>query len=133
MGWMRHPKDVGDRSTLAVMLVLGSQGWPVMLPFGENTRYDLVVDYGSRLSRVQCKTGRLRNGCVLFSTSSTYGHHAPRRPYQGEIDEFAVVLPGPRIGLPHPDQRRRPTESSDVASRSTEERAIEANPLGLQI
>jgi len=76
---VRHPKQIGDRSTLAIMLALQSSGWAVMLPFGENTRYDLIVDYGSRLSRVQCKTGRLREGCVVFATVSTYGHHPTRR------------------------------------------------------
>ena len=94
---VRHPKQIGDGSTLAIMLALHSSGWTVMLPFGENTRYDLIVDYGSRLSRVQCKTGRLRDGGVCFATASTYGHHPNpkviRRTYEGEIDEFAVFCP----------------------------------------
>ena len=41
---MDHPKDVGDRTTLAVMLALRGLGYRVSVPFGENTRYDLVVD-----------------------------------------------------------------------------------------
>ena len=94
---MRHPKDIGDRSTLAILLALQAQGWMTYLPFGENTRCDVIVDYGARLSRVQCKTGRLRTGSVLFATCSTYGHHtnpkAVRRTYEGEIDEFAVFCP----------------------------------------
>jgi hypothetical protein len=64
------------------------------LPFGENTRYDLVIDDGARLVRVQCKTGRLRSGAVMFSTASTYGHHrrqsSSRRAYDGEVDYLAV-------------------------------------------
>jgi hypothetical protein len=72
---MRHPKDIGDTSTLAIMLALQTQGYAVYVPFGENTRTDLIVDYGSRLSRVQCKTGRLRNGSVKFNTCSSYAHH----------------------------------------------------------
>lgn len=94
---MRHPKDIGDRSTLAIILALQTQGCTTYLPFGENTRCDLVADYGGRLSRIQCKTGRLRHGSVLFATCSTYGHHtnpkAVRRTYEGEIDEFAVFCP----------------------------------------
>ena len=53
---MEHPKDVGDRTTLAVMLALRCLGYQVSVPFGENSRYDLVVDDGRRLQRVQCKT-----------------------------------------------------------------------------
>ena len=59
---MEHPKDVGDRSTLAIMLALRQQAYGVYMAFGENTRADLVIDDGLRLLRVQCKTGRLRNG-----------------------------------------------------------------------
>lgn len=91
---MDHPKDIGDRTTLAVMLALRLAGYGIAVPFGENTRYDLIADDGERLSRVQCKTGRLRGGAVLFSTASTYLHHrnasASRRPYQGEVDYFGV-------------------------------------------
>jgi hypothetical protein len=92
-----HPKHVGDRTTLAVMLSMVDAGLEVSVPFGENCRYDLVLDDGSRLSRVQCKTGRLRDGTVRFSTASTYGHlpspRQVRRPYAGEIDAFAVYCP----------------------------------------
>jgi hypothetical protein len=50
---MQHPKDVGDRSTLAIMYALRLDGYAILVPFGENTRYDLVIDNGSRLRRVQ--------------------------------------------------------------------------------
>jgi PD-(D/E)XK endonuclease len=53
---MEHPKDVGDKSTLAIMLALRERGYWVLVPFGENTRYDLVIDDGCALQRVQCKT-----------------------------------------------------------------------------
>jgi PD-(D/E)XK endonuclease len=89
-----HPKEVGDRTVLAVMLALQGAGYAISAPFGENTRYDLVIDDGKRLARVQCKTGRLRRGAIRFSTCSSYGHHRrpplPRRSYQGDVDYFAV-------------------------------------------
>jgi hypothetical protein len=89
-----HPKDIGDRTTLAVMLVLREAGYAVFVPFGENTRYDLVLDDGERLLRIQCKTGRLRAGAVIWPACSSYAHHrsAPyaQRDYLGEIDGFAV-------------------------------------------
>ncbi|MGH2921290.1 MAG: group I intron-associated PD-(D/E)XK endonuclease [Gaiellaceae bacterium] len=91
---MEHPKSVGDRSTLAIMLALRDAGYTVLLPFGENTRYDLVIDDGASLRRVQCKTGRLRSGAVVFRACSSYAHHQnPKntsRSYLGEIDYFAV-------------------------------------------
>jgi hypothetical protein len=35
-------------------------GLVVLRPFPEGRRYDLVIDNGARLLRVQCKRGRLR-------------------------------------------------------------------------
>jgi PD-(D/E)XK endonuclease len=42
----------------------------VLLPFGVNQRYDLVLDLDGHLVKAQCKTGRLRKGVVSFSTRS---------------------------------------------------------------
>jgi hypothetical protein len=92
-----HPKDIGDRSTLAAMIALQDAGYSLLVPFGENTRYDLVIDDGVELKRVQCKTGRLRDGVVWFATASCYGHHrnpaTARRSYKNQIDYFAVYSP----------------------------------------
>jgi PD-(D/E)XK nuclease superfamily protein len=94
---MDHPVDIGDRTTLAVMLVLRELGFGVLVPLGENTRYDLVIDDGESLRKVQCKTGRLRGGAVIWSLCSNYGHHPNpgpvRRAYHGEVDFFAVYCP----------------------------------------
>ncbi|TMK33396.1 MAG: hypothetical protein E6G64_04355 [Actinobacteria bacterium] len=91
---MEHPKDVGDRTQLAVMFALREAGLAVLVPFGENTRYDLVIDDGESLARVQCKTGRLYNGALVWSTCSSYAHHPnPKKrklDYQGEIEYFGV-------------------------------------------
>jgi hypothetical protein len=94
---MEHPKRVGDRSTLAIMVALERAGYDLFLPFGENTRYDLVIDDGGRLARVQCKTGRLRTGAIRFRACSSYAHHPnPKyrpRDYLGQIDFFAIYCP----------------------------------------
>ena len=100
MDAVQHPKDVGDRTQLAVMLALRDAGYAVLVPFGENTRYDLVIDDGTSLRRIQCKTGRLREGAVRFNVCSCYGHHLrpgnSRRGYRGEIDLFGVYCPDTR-------------------------------------
>src|SRR4051794_37999912 len=72
---MEHPKFIGDRSALAVMYALRARGYDLLVPFGENTRYDLVVDDGDSLAKVQCKTGRIRNGAIAFKVCSSYAHH----------------------------------------------------------
>lgn len=91
---MEHPKRVGDRTPMAEMLALELAGYAVSMPFGENSRYDLIIEDGVSLARVQCKTGRLRAGAILFPTCSSYAHHRSAelstRDYIGEIDYFAV-------------------------------------------
>lgn len=93
---MEHPKDIGDRSTLAIMAALRELGYALWVPFGENTRVDVVIDDGEKLARVQCKTGRLRQGAVRFKACSTSAHHkrpATQRDYLGQIDFWAVYCP----------------------------------------
>jgi hypothetical protein len=94
---MEHPKEVGDRSTLAIIFALSSQGYGIYVPFGENTRIDLILESASALRRVQCKTGRYRSGVVRFRTCSSYAHHpnpkVKARSYLGEVDDFAVFCP----------------------------------------
>ena len=79
------------------MLALEAAGFRVYLPFSENTRCDLVIDDGIGLARVQCKSGRLRKGAVLFKTCSTYAHHPhpkiAKRDYAGEVEYFAIYCP----------------------------------------
>jgi hypothetical protein len=79
------------------MAAFQSLGYALYEPFGENTRCDLVVDPGGKPTRVQCKTGRLRDGAIVFALCSNYGHHrnpqSYRRDYQGEVDAFAVYCP----------------------------------------
>jgi hypothetical protein len=94
---MAHPKDIGDRTTLAIILALREAGYAIFVPFGENTRADLIIDNGTEVSRVQCKTGRLRQGAVRFATCSSYAHHpkpkCPPRHYLDDVDYVAVHCP----------------------------------------
>jgi hypothetical protein len=82
---------------MAIMTALLAAGYDLYLPFGENTRCDLVIDREEGLLKVQCKTGRLRDGAIRFPVCSTYVHHrnprTPRRSYHGEVDAFAVFCP----------------------------------------
>src|SRR6185295_6493361 len=90
-----NPKAIGERSEGQIMSRLLRTGRTVLKPFGDNQRYDLVIDEGDRFVRVQCKTGRLRDGAVRFATCSSYAHRGlGRRDYRGQADVFAVYCPG---------------------------------------
>jgi hypothetical protein len=34
---MQHPKDIGDRSTMALIFALSVEGYPILLPFGRTS------------------------------------------------------------------------------------------------
>lgn len=95
-----HPVDVGLRSELALANAFVQLGYAVFLPVGHNHRCDLVVEHGERLLRVQCKTGRLRDGVIKFNTVSVRcnTNNTVRRSYEGEVDGFAVWCPQNRSG-----------------------------------
>ncbi len=70
-------------------------GRVVLMPFGNNQRYDIVVDAGDgRFIRGQCKTARLdRSGNLRFECCSTNGFTAQKRGYRGQIEVFWVYAP----------------------------------------
>ena len=87
-----HPVDVGLRTEAAVLGRLVKVGYRVLVPFGVNQRYDLVIDVDGQFVRAQCKTGRMRNGVITFNTRSvrTNTRRTIFREYQGEADVFLV-------------------------------------------
>lgn len=90
-----HPKAKGERSEAAVIHAFLRHRVPVLQPFGDNERYDLVVDLSDTFYRVQVKTGRLEEGRVQFETRSSGTHTRAIRKegYDGQIDVFAVYAP----------------------------------------
>jgi hypothetical protein len=88
--------DVGQRSEAAIFAELVKRGYRVLIPYGVNHRYDLVIDAGDRFLRAQCKTGRLRDGVISFPTQSTRVNtrRVFRVPYDADqIDLFLVYCP----------------------------------------
>jgi PD-(D/E)XK nuclease superfamily protein len=88
-----NPTSKGKTSEAVILAALTRLGKHVLIPWGEE-RYDLALDEGGRLVRIQCKTGVLRKGCIVFKTCITDA----RRPlgdggYAGQIDAFAVYCP----------------------------------------
>jgi hypothetical protein len=91
----RDTKRIGIISELHAILALAKLGYQILVPFGENQRYDFVIDDGVTLARVQVKTGQLRGEVINFSCVSTHGHRGrPARPYFGQIEFLAVYCPG---------------------------------------
>ncbi len=90
---MRNTSNRGNKSEAKVLLALIEQGYIVSQPFGSGHGYDLVVDDGQLLLRVQVKTAHLRNGCIVFNAYSMPGNGSAQRGYEGRADLFAAYCP----------------------------------------
>lgn len=79
-------KMKGDVAEAMIAARLMQKGLAVLKPFGDNLRYDLAVDDGQRILRVQCKYATYKDGSVKFSTCSG----RDKRTYYGQADLFGV-------------------------------------------
>jgi hypothetical protein len=56
----------GNTSEVIVLSAYLSEGFTVSIPFGAGASYDLVVDAGFRLYKIQVKTAWISKGCVQY-------------------------------------------------------------------
>jgi hypothetical protein len=90
----RNTKAIGDLSELEVALALARSGYIVSKSLGDSHRYDLIIDDGETLSRVQVKTGRLNLGSIRVSCCSSHRHRGrTSRSYRGQIEFIGVFCP----------------------------------------
>lgn len=86
-------KTIGELSEAMVFAALLRKGKVVLHPFGDNQRYDLVIDEAGVFKRIQVKTGQRIQGAIIFSTCSSYAHRKrPSKSYRGQIELFAVYV-----------------------------------------
>jgi hypothetical protein len=86
-------REKGNLTEAKILAALVAAGYLVSVPFGEGHKYDFVIDDSVRLSRVQCKTGRVKKGVLLFNSYSQSGNGATKQGYHGLADVFAVLNP----------------------------------------
>jgi hypothetical protein len=90
-------KRKGDLAELAVAADLVRQGHRVLFPFGEDARYDLVVERAGMFERVQVKHTTARDGVLEVncrSQSLTNGRvRATTRYTARDIEWLAVYEP----------------------------------------
>lgn len=88
-------KQKGDLAELKVAVDLVAQGYRVLFPFGEDHSYDLAIDDGVQLQRVQVKYTRSRDGGIsvrCFSHSLTNGRVRATKHYTAEMIDWLAVF-----------------------------------------
>jgi hypothetical protein len=88
-----NSKKKGDVTELKCITYLNELGYVTSVPFGENARYDFIVDVCGILLRVQAKTCSFQDGSIEFSceSSRSNSHQVFYRKYSpNEIEYFAT-------------------------------------------
>src|SRR5574337_1797358 len=93
-----NTKDKGQITEGAVMFSLILKGKTVLVPYGENNPYDLVIDEGENgFKKVQCKTATLQNGVLIFNLYSVILDKETKKykkvRYGNKIDYYGVYSP----------------------------------------
>lgn len=102
---MKSPDKVGQQTEGVVLAEFLKRGFTVLTPFGYSHRYDFALDVGGVFYRIQCKTGRVRNGAVTFNSCSMNNVTREKRDYRGQIEFFAVLEPeSGKVYLVPPDR-----------------------------
>lgn len=87
------PAEKGSLTEAILLAELLKRCFIVLKPVYTHARYDLVIELDGQFKKIQCKTGQLRNGRVIFNTHSIewkQGRVAHHRHYQDDVDYFLV-------------------------------------------
>ena len=109
MPFNHSPKSLGEWVEVCFLERTTERGFTVSRPWGDNARYDFVVDSGSRLWRVQVRSSA-RPDAGVFRIATGSGAH--KRPYTArEIDLLAALVVPRRVWYLIPIQEIVPRAS----------------------
>lgn len=89
----------GEITECMVLARLVQLGYNCLRPWGHDCRYDIAIDDGGKLVRIQCKTAHYseERGCLEFNTAIIYarvgGKPHIRKGYKGQAEYFGVYSP----------------------------------------
>ena len=88
-------KQKGILTELQCITAFSELGYHISIPYGENLRYDFVVDINKKLYKIQVKTSSLKENSYLefaTSTSHTNTKGTLNLSYSSEdVDFFATI------------------------------------------
>lgn len=87
---MRDTSSIGNKTEAMVLAALVQVGYEPLIPFGGGHPYDIALDDGGKLTRIQCKTGRLLKEGVVYFPTAIWCRNLSYRSYRGDVDFFGV-------------------------------------------
>jgi len=90
-----NTKDTGEIAESRIIFEFKQRGYAVLTPFGDNQSYDIMVDLGDDVLRVQVKSAWTDDGKVKFNTDriSQRTSNESQTYSADEIDGFAAYCP----------------------------------------
>ena len=65
-----NTKRTGDITELQCITYLFELGFEISIPYGENSRYDFIIDNGKDLLKIQCKTCQVYKDKIVIPCRS---------------------------------------------------------------
>lgn len=111
---MLSSKAKGAQTELNCLAYLHGLGYDVSVPWGDNARYDLVLDVNHKLYKLQCKTSSLvdesQEGVYKFSCQSVYMNTQGTRTVsynEQDVDFFCTFIEGKCYLVPLAETSKR--------------------------
>jgi hypothetical protein len=86
---VRDTSHIGNVCQAKVLAALLARSEKVLVPFGDGCHYDLLIDRVDGFVRVQCKSGILKKGAVMFK-NFTVCRDGKHRSYGDSVDAYGV-------------------------------------------
>ncbi len=84
-------KRKGNIAEASILAEFVKNNIPVLLPFGDNEKYDLVIDLNGEFKSIQIKCGSLINGCITADVRHRIGvKRIKYESYIGKVDLIAI-------------------------------------------
>ena len=86
--------ELGNSSESIVLSAYIQAGYTVSIPFGSGACYDLLVDNGYKIYKIQVKTAWISRSAITYTCLRRQPEGKIRRPYKnGEIDYVIAYCP----------------------------------------
>lgn len=88
-------KNQGNNAELRFMLLNHELGYIVSKPFGDNAKYDLIVDNGIKLERVQVKSTSRKDksgGMDCYNCLVCSGRDSKQQYSEQDVDCIAIYI-----------------------------------------
>ena len=88
-------KQQGDTAELKFMLINQELGYIISKPFGDNSKYDLIVDTGDELQRIQIKSTSRKDtssGMDCYNCLVCSGRKVKQKYSDSDIDYVVIYV-----------------------------------------